>query len=175
MENRLKITLRADNKLKNTDLQQARVESLGELYIDEIIDKMFEDGLIANRDLVTEIVSLFNHKAAELTLSGYKVNTGLVKMTAEAKGAIYKRNWNPTTNKVDISLKTDTELIKAISRTSIEINEETTDLNKNDSIPFENEVVAKDLNATQMSIAYSNVDKDNPPCGVAFRRWLQNS
>lgn len=176
MENRLKITLKANESLKNDDFLYAHIESQGELELDGIIDAMLEEGINAEREHIKDIISRFNRKAAKLVLSGCNVNTGLVRMTPKISGPLYKRNWDSSFNSISVSLQSDTELIKAIDEAAVEIQDEHIELTKA-KIDLSQQMIKEELSQKSLSQA-SDADLDlngTPPCGVAFRRWLQNS
>jgi hypothetical protein len=60
-----------------------------------IVDELVKEGMEIKRETVVDIISRYNRKAAELVVSGYNVNTGLVYMRPVIKGAFYDKVGTP--------------------------------------------------------------------------------
>jgi hypothetical protein len=99
----------------------ASVQKKGSIGISEIVDELVSEGMEIKRETVIDIISRFNRKAADLVLSGYNVNTGLVYMRPVVKGVFYDKTWNPETNSVYIAINQGLDLRNAVAETVVEI------------------------------------------------------
>lgn len=172
MNKTLKVKLSEDSRLMNTNYRIAKPEIIGVVDCQGIVTQLCNDGLVADAQLALEIISLFNRKAAEMAVSGYIVNTGLVKISAEIKGAVYGRKWNLGVNKVDMSLSYSDDLKEAITDTTVEIL--CNDGEQNELGELENDATIVSENGNE---SYYNLSKNEqiPACGIAFRQWLYKS
>jgi hypothetical protein len=174
MKNILKAWLRTDFKTKNANVYSARLITQGDIDCEGIIAGMYNDGLVTDYQQALDIINGFNRKAAEMVVSGYNVNTGLVKMSSEIKGLIYGKTWNPSINRVDVSIRNGVELSEVIRETTVEIlsdqleSENVAELNEGVSHLLETAYGTSAINKSN----YLNSEYDNPACGIAFRRWL---
>ena len=78
MKRTLNAWLRKNMLTENPKDYTASVQSRGSIGITDIDDELVNEGMELKRETVVDIISRFNRKAAEMALSGYNVNTGLV-------------------------------------------------------------------------------------------------
>lgn len=170
MKNILKSRLTIHNGLKESGYSGISVVDEGNLCMEDIVSEMQKDGLNMDREAVLEILKQFNLKVAQKVLSGYRVDTGLLKMKPEVKGFVYNGKWNPSINRIEVSFASGKDLLNEISETKVEImendkmNNKTSDVNASDRNTNNSTLRVKDR--------YLHIDNDVPACGVAFRRWL---
>ncbi len=153
----------------------AQVVLSGKFGVLEIIDAVLAENTSVNKDVAIEIISAFNKKIVELVVSGNQVNSGLVTVTPIIKGSLNNKMWNPLVNRVDANISQGLELSRALIETNIELQEEHGGIR---------EVIDQTINITDKKLIEKNnseLDMLNinsqkePPCGIAFRRWLHNS
>ena len=111
-------------------------------------------------------------KAAELVVSGYNVNTGLVYMRAVIKGAFYEKVWNPETNPVYVAINQGMDLRNAIAETTVEILGIQSDpleiISLTDSTTGKTDgTLTKGRNA-ELKGSYLKIVGENADCGVSF-------
>lgn len=82
----------------------ASVQSKGSAVLADIVNEMANEGMEIKRETVIDIISRFNRKAADLVLSGYNVNTGLVYMRPVVKGVFHDKIWTADANPVYIAI-----------------------------------------------------------------------
>lgn len=154
MEKKLKIniTRNRQNPLLPNDYN-AHVAVEGNLELLDIVDKMIEDGLNVDKNELVDILTRYNNKISDLTLSGYVLNTGLFNFRPVVKGPFYDKKFH-----VDVVFFHSLELRKAIAETTVEILSKEEGFDENDMYDASN---------------YSN--KNEPACGIAFRKWLFTS
>lgn len=175
MKNTLKTGLTRSHKTKDPTFNDAHVIIAGNRQTADIIDEIINEGLTVDREIILDVIARFNRKAAELVLSGYNVNTGLVTMNSEIKGQVHNEKWNPYTNKIGVSFKPGIDLLQEINNTKVEImkdevlNNEITDINQMNQSANNTSVSNQ---ATRVNDRYLHIDNDVPACGIAFRRWL---
>ena len=168
MKNVLKVWLKKNHYSVNPNEYEAQVSVNEYVELDFIIDEMVKDGLNTDREVIIDLISRFNRKASELVVSGYQVNTGLVKMQPCIKGNITQRIWSPIVNRVDVLLSQSEAVTKAIEEVEIEIIEtpiEFQEIQRLEEIMSLNRVVNN-------RVSLLNNTEKVPACGMAFRTWL---
>ena len=93
----------------------------GNMVVADIVDELLKEGLDMKREIVIDIINRYNRKSADLTLSGYTVNNGLVHMRSFIRGSLVDGKWNPNTNWVDVSLSHGKDLYQALTETTVDI------------------------------------------------------
>lgn len=151
----------------------ASVQSRGSVGITDIIDELVNEGMEIKRETVVDIVSRFNRKAADMALSGYNVNTGLVYMRSIVKGPFYDKVWNPDLNSVYVTINQGLDLRIAVAETIVEIQGIQSDPLEISSLTDTTTgktdgTLTKGRNA-EMKGSYLRIIGENPDCGVAFR------
>jgi len=150
----------------------AQVILNGNIGISEIVDELIAENNELNREAAIKLINSFNQKVADKVVSGYQVNSGLVRLSPIIKGYFNNKKWNPVSNSIDISITQGYTLNNALSETCIELYND-----KNDTFEFidpieqskkhiENAHKLEDNNIHNNNTAYE------PACGIAFRRWL---
>jgi hypothetical protein len=154
MERKLKIniTRNKNNPLLPNDFK-AHVAIDGNLELLDIVDKMIENGLDMDKNKLVDILSRYNNTIVDLTLSGYALNTGFLNLRPVVRGPFYGKKFH-----VDVMFFHGLDLREAIAETKVEILSE--------------EEGFDDYN-TDDSSNYSK--KNEPACGMAFRKWLFSS
>ncbi len=170
MKNVLKVWLKKNHYSVNPNEYEAQVLVNEHVELEFIIDEMLKDGLNADREVILNIVSCFNRKASELVVSGYTVNTGLIKMRPCVKGNINQEIWNPIVNKVDVLLSQSDELTKALKEVEVEIIETPSEFQEIQRLDKEMSLNRPIYNRNSLLN-----DKEVPACGMAFRTWLCKS
>ena len=174
MKNILKIWLKKDQLTFDPTEYNAQVDIKGNVNATDIVDELLKEGMAIDRDTMINIITRFNRKSADLVLSGYNVNTGLVNMRSSIKGALIEGKWNPNINWVNVAITHGNDLYQAVANTTVDILGEKDD--KPDTINSVNQIYQ--LSENQMntvrfedaSIHHKIVSE--PACGIAFRRWL---
>ena len=151
----------------------ATVQSRGSVGINDIVDELVNEGMEIKRETVVDIVSRFNRKAADMALSGYNVNTGLVYMRSIVKGSFYDKVWNPDLNSVYVTINQGLDLRIAVAETIVEIQGIQSDpleiLSLTDTTTGKTDgTLTKGRNA-ELKGSYLRIIGENPDCGVAFR------
>jgi len=121
MKKTLKAWLKKNQLTPDPNDFSASVVSLGSVDVTTIIDELVNEGMEVKRETAVDIVTRFNRKAADLALSGYNVNTGLVYMRSIVKGTFYNKTWNPDVNSVYVSITQGFDLRQAVADTAVEI------------------------------------------------------
>ena len=175
MKNVLKARLRK-NHLTKDNIAQVVVK--GNLGMTDIVDELIKEGLEINRDIVLDILIRFNTKSADMALSGYNVNTGLVNIRSSIVGPIYGTAWNQNINSVNVILSQGKELVEAIANSSVELlNDMDEPVESYNLSELTNQFSGSGLNNPR----YMDSDDSRlkiipePACGIAFRRWLCKS
>jgi hypothetical protein len=172
MKKTLKAWLKKNQLTPDPNDFTASVVSLGSVDVTTIIDELVNEGMEVKRETAMDIVTRFNRKAADLALSGYNVNTGLVYMRSIVKGAFYNKTWNPDVNSVYVSINQGLDLRQAVADTSVEILGEQADLIEilsltDTSTGKTDGTLTKGRNA-ELKGSYLKVAGDNPDCGITF-------
>lgn len=169
MKNVVKVWLKKNYHSKIPNDYKAQLSDSLNLDIKDIVDRMIEDGLTINKDIVLDIVRLFNEKSAELAVTGNRVNTGLVTLQPEVKGSFPQKRQLPDSTKLVVTCLVGTELQKVIANTEITIIE------KMDSLVAEDEIqdISTQINHSVLNRRLPEIE--NPPCGIAFREWLRKA
>lgn len=166
MKKTLKIRLNKNLRYKDSTVSEAETQHQGGKSLENILDEMFNEGICDDRELLVKIMTAFNQKVADYTLNGYKVNTGLVKLTANTRGLIHNKTWNNTINRIEINTEIDCILNEAIKECDIEIDTNSPDkVHDSDFILSPYEGYKEDLFP----------DNETPACGIIFRQWLWKS
>jgi hypothetical protein len=143
--------------------------------IEDIIDELLKENTELDAKMIFNIVCAFNRKVIELVASGNQVNTGLVSLQPSIKGLLNNKNWNPAGNRLEVLISQGIELGKTLIDTTIILQDEQgVELEVVDQTKklLEMKLTAKnDTNAENFSSKLNS----EPPCGIAFRRWLCNS
>jgi len=177
MKNVLKASIITNTNANNLSFSKVQPVINGFINSNDIIDELQKDGLDINRQIIHDIVTLFNKTVAQKVVSGYTVNTGLVKLTAEIKTPVFDKKWNPYSNRIDISIEYGDDLIQAINKTTVDIMDEKVDKTETAATNIEDTIANNSPtdNVAVSSDQYSNINNDNPACGIAFRKWLCKS
>jgi hypothetical protein len=99
----------------------ALVVTNGTITVDDIIQSMKEDGMEIKAATAKDIVTRYNNKSADLVLSGYNVNTGLVYMRPVIRGVFYDNQWDPGQHSVYVSINQGAALRSAVAETEVKI------------------------------------------------------
>jgi hypothetical protein len=173
MKKILKAWLRKNALTDEPDNYIAMPASIGSVGINDILDQMVSEGMEMKRETVLNIINRYNRTAADMVVSGYNVNTGLVYMRPAIKGVFFGKIWNPEVNSVHVALKQGSYLRTAIAETTVEILGE-------QAIPLEilsltdsatgntDGTLSKGRNA-ELKGAYLKITGENPDCGITFR------
>lgn len=151
----------------------ASVQSRGSIGITDIVDELVNEGMEIKRETVVDIVTRFNRKAADMALSGYNVNTGLVYMRSIVKGPFYDKVWNPELNSVYVTINQGYDLRAAVAETTVEILGVQADpleiYNITDQTTGKTDgTLTKGRNA-ELKGSYLKIIGENPDCGIALR------
>ena len=146
--------------------------TVGSIQIGGIVDELENEGMELKRETVIDVVNRFNRKAAEMLVSGYNVNTGLVYMRPIIKGVFYGKTWNPETNSLVASITPGMDLRAAIGDTDVEILGEQSNpleiLSLTDTFTGKTDgTLTKGRNA-ELKGSYLKIAGEDPSCGVAF-------
>jgi len=117
----LKAWLRKKHQSPDPNDYTAQVSGSGSAGIDNIIDEMLKEDPALKRETVVDLITRFNRKTADLVLSGYNVNTGLVQVSPVIKGGFNGKTWNSKVNTVSVSITQGPELQHAVAETTVEI------------------------------------------------------
>jgi len=170
----LKVWLKKSQLTKATNDYSAQILDKGSMDVENIIDELLNEGLEVNRELALDLIERFNRKSADLVLSGFNVNNGIVNMHPIIKGSLYGGKWNSYINAVGVSVTEGYCLRKAIAETRVEIvgeNGEPMKMNLvSDQISQLNETPI-DRNS-DLRGSYMKMTAENSACGTAFRTWL---
>lgn len=151
----------------------ASVQSKGSVGISDIIDELVNEGMEIKRETVIDIISRFNRKAADLVLSGYNVNTGLVYMRPVIKGVFYDKVWNAETNSVYITINQGADLRNAVAETVVEIMGEQSQpmeiLSITDSTTGKTDGTLTKGRNVELKGSYLKIAGENSDCGISFR------
>jgi hypothetical protein len=93
----------------------------GSVNMDDLIQSLREDGMEIKAETAKDVVTRFNKKAADLALSGYNVNTGLVYMRPVIKGVFLDNTWDPEKHSVYVVMNQGADLRAALAETEVKI------------------------------------------------------
>lgn len=169
----LKVFLKRNFLVEAPNNYSTVLSSNRSLTQDDLIDEMIAEGIQMKRDKVKNVVTRFNKKAADKTLSGFNVNTGLVYMRPMVRGTFYDRTWNPEVNPVYVSIMQGIELRTAVSETEVYILGEQVDplelYTLKDSLTGAIDgTLTKGRNA-ELRGAYIKLAGDDPAVGITLR------
>jgi len=172
MKNILKALLRKN--YLTTDYT-AQVVAKGSKGLTDIVDELLKDGLEINRETVIDIIMRFNRKSADMALSGYNVNNGLINMRSSIKEPLNDGKWDPNLNWVDVVLSHGKDLYEAVADTTVQIQDENDESIETFNLSDQtNQFTGKSLtnNCNKEDIRSHHKMAGEPACGIAFRRWL---
>jgi hypothetical protein len=175
MKNALKAWLRKTQLTIDPTEYNTQVVVKGNMGMSDIVDELLKEGVEMNRAEILDIITRFNRKSADLALSGYNVNNGLVNMRSSIKGPLFGGKWNPNVNWIDVNITQGKELYEAIAETTVEILGEKDEIIESYNIPnrtgrftgnYQSKVRSVEVNAPETKTVAE------PACGIAFRTWL---
>lgn len=178
MKNILKAWLRKSQLAIDPTEYNAQVVVKGNLCSTDILDELIKDGVEINKETMLDFLTRFNRKSADLVLSGYNVNTGLVNMRSTIKGPLFGGKWNPNVNWVDVAISQGKDLYDAVAETTVEImGEKDEPIDRynlsGQTIPSTDNSQQKVRSVEMYGSQLKTVGE--PACGIAFRRWLCKS
>ena len=174
MKNILKALLRKNQLTNDPTDYKAQVIVKGTMGMSDIVDELIKEGLKIDKETVLDILSQYNRKSANLALSGYNVNTGLVNMRSSIIGSLYHGKWNPNVNWVDVSVSHGVELVQAVAQTNVEIIGDKDETIEMCQLSEQSNQFAGNLqNRLHTETSGTRLKSTNEPaCGMAFRNWL---
>lgn len=172
MKKVLKAWLRKNQLTADPNDYMASADVIDSVDLRAIVDELVKEGMEIKRETVVDIISRYNRKAAELVVSGYNVNTGLVYMRPVIKGAFYDKVWNSETNSVYVAINQGMDLRNAIAETTVEILGIQSDpleiISLTDSTTGKTDgTLTKGRNA-ELKGSYLKIVGENADCGVSF-------
>lgn len=173
MKKTLKAFLRKNQLTENPNDFVAQPVTNGSVNAHDIAQAMQKEGMEFKTETVIDIVSRFNRMAADMVLSGYNVNTGLVYMRPSIKGVFFGKTWEPNKHNLYVAISQGSELRKAIAETSVDILGEQADLIEILSL-LDNTTGKTDGTLTkgrpaEIKGSYLKVAGENENCGITFR------
>ena len=173
MKKTLKAWIRKNQLTDDPNDYMASVAVSGSIGVSDIVDELQKEGMEIKRETVIDIISRFNRKAADLVLSGYNVNTGLVYMRPVVKGVFYDKTWKPETNPVYIAINQGLDLRNAVAETVVEILGEQADpleiLSITDNTTGKTDGTLTPGRNAELKGSYMRIAGDNPDCGIYFK------
>ncbi len=173
MKKTLKAWIRKNQLTEDPNDYMASVVVNGSIGINAIVDELQNEGMELKRETVIDIISRFNRKAADMVLSGYNVNTGLVYMRPVIKGVFYDKIWNPETNSVYIAINQGMDLRNAVAETVVEIMGEQADpleiFSLTDTTTGKTDGTLTPGRNAELKGSYLKIAGENPDCGITFR------
>ena len=175
MKNVLKAWLRKSQLTIDPAEYNTQVVVKGNMGITDIVDELLKEGVTISRTEILDIITRFNRKSADLALSGYNVNNGLVNLRSSIKGPLFGGKWNPNVKWVDVNITQGKELYEAIAETTVEILGEKDEIIESYNFPNR---TSRFTGNYQTSIRNLEANEPNiktipePACGIAFRTWL---
>jgi hypothetical protein len=171
----LKVWLKKSQLTKASNDFSAHVIVKGNMNVENIVDELICEGLELDKEAALDVIDRFNQKSADLVLSGFNVNTGLVNMHTIIKGPLYGEKWNQYINSVSVIMKDGYDLHHAITETKVEIMEENghpliPDC-MNDRITISENCYSNDHNKGQ-KVPNHKIVNENTVGVNAFRTWL---
>ncbi|MEI7504630.1 MAG: DNA-binding domain-containing protein [Paludibacter sp.] len=172
MKNILKARLINSQQTNDPNIYNVQVLNKGNMDISDVIDELLREGIELNHDEMMEVIIRFNRKSAELVLTGFNVNTGLVKMSPIIKGQLYQKKWNPSINSISVAITGGNDLHQAVADSSVEMigeQDEPIDIYniKEKTIQLADACLS---DSTKVKLN-SNID-DKAACGIDFHNWL---
>ena len=175
MKNVLKAWLRKTQLTIDPAEYNTQVVVKGNMGVTDIVDELLKEGATINRAEILDIVTRFNRKSADLALSGYNVNNGLVNLRSSIKGPLFGGKWNPNVNWVDVNITQGKELYEAIAETTVEILGEKDEIIESYNIPNRSSRFGGNYQSTIRNVEINEPQIKTipePACGIAFRTWL---
>jgi len=175
MKNILKALLKKNQLSNDPTAFNAQVVLKGNMGISNIVDELIKDGIKMDKETMMNIITSFNRKSADLVLSGYNVNNGLVNMRSSVKGPLNEGKWDPNYNWVDVTISHGVVLYEAVAQTTVEIiDEKDESLQKYNLSEQTNQFTGNSQNKIQYVETLGSRLKitGEPACGIAFRNWL---
>lgn len=93
----------------------------GSIGVAEIVTALIKEGMEIKEETAIDIISRFNRKTAEMVVSGYSINTGLVLMRPAIKGVFHNKNWDAEKHSVYININQGALLRKEIAQLKVDI------------------------------------------------------
>ncbi|MDD3077749.1 MAG: DNA-binding domain-containing protein [Paludibacter sp.] len=151
----------------------AIVQVNGSMGISQIVDEMIEQGTELKRETIINIITRVNSIAADMVLSGYNVNTGLVYMRPVIKGVFSDKTFDHNLHQVYIAMNQGYDLSNAVAETEVNILGEQSDiielLSVTDLVTGKTDgTLTKGRNA-ELKGSYLKIAGDNQACGIVFR------
>jgi hypothetical protein len=173
MQPNLKAWIRKNLLTEDPNDYTATVVVNGSITMQDIVKELANEGMEVKTETAIDILTRFNRKTAELVLSGYNVNTGLVYMRPAIKGVFYGKTWDPAAHSVYVSINQGADLREAVSETQVVILGEQSDpieiLSLTDTFTGKTDgSLTKGRNA-EIKGSYLKIDGDNVACGITFR------
>lgn len=169
----LKAWIRKNLLTEDPNDYTAVVSINGSIGMKDIVDELVKEGMEVKRETVIDILTRFNRKTAEMVVSGYNVNTGLVYMRPVITGVFYDKIWNAEKNPVYVAINQGVDLRAAIADTTVEILAIQSDpleiLSLTDTTTGKTDgTLTKGRNA-EIKGSYIKIDGESPDCGITFR------
>lgn len=173
MKKTLRAWIRKNQLTEDPNDYMASVVVNGSIGISAIVDELQNEGMEIKRETAIDIISRFNRKSADMVLSGYNVNTGLVYMRPVVKGVFYDKTWNPDTNPVYIAINQGLDIRNAVAETVVEILGEQADpleiLSITDNTTGKTDGTLTPGRNAELKGSYLRIIGDHPDCGVTFK------
>ena len=136
------------------------------------MSELVKEGMELKSETVTDVITRFNRKMAEMIVGGYAVNNGLVHIRPIIKGAFYDKTWNPETNSLVASISPGADLRKAMAETVVEILGKQPEMLEIFTLTdtytsLTNGTLTKGRNE-EIKGSYLKITGNNPACGIAF-------
>ena len=161
------------NKLTADPSDYTAVPDLNGTYnVRSLVEALQAEGMEIQAETAVDIITRFNRKAAEMTTSGYSVNTGLVVMQPRIRGKFTGQTFDPQKHKVYISVRQGVAMRKAIADATVEIQGEqeskmTIYLVEDLSTDTPSNTLTKGKNARILG-AMLKIDGEAPSVGITF-------
>ena len=161
------------NRLTADPSDYTAVPDLNGTYnVRSLVEALQAEGMEIQAETAVDIITRFNRKAAELTTSGYSVNTGLVVMQPRIRGKFTNATFDPQKHKVYISVRQGVAMRKAIADATVEIQGEqeskmTIYLVEDLSNDTPTNTLTKGKNARILG-SMVKIDGEDPSVGVTF-------
>lgn len=168
----LKAWLHRNHLTKEPNTYLASIHINGSVNLEGIIDELQKEGLELKRETALDVITRFQRKAAELVVSGYNVNTGMVHMRPVVKGVFYGSEWDPEKQPLYVAINEDAELREAIAKVKLEILGEHPNyidiLSVTDMSTGKQDGTLTKGHAAELKGSYLKIVGDDPSCGVTF-------
>ena len=161
------------NKLTADPSDYTAVPDLNGTYnVRSLVEALQAEGMEIQAETAVDIITRFNRKAAEMTTSGYSVNTGLVVMQPRIRGKFTSQTFDPQKHRVYISVRQGVAMRKAIADATVEIQGEqeskmTIYLVEDLSTDTPGNTLTKGKNARILG-AMLKIDGEDPSVGITF-------